>query len=61
MDFWMLAGIVVAVVAVFAGIAFAGIHIGYFFQPTGVLIVLGGSFGVTLITTPRRALYRAGR
>jgi chemotaxis protein MotA len=57
----MLAGILVATGAVFAGIALAGIHIGYFFQPTAVLIVLGGTFGVTLITTPRHALYRSGR
>lgn len=57
----MLAGIVVAVGAVLAGIASAGIQIGYFFQPTGVLIVLGGTIGVTFITTPRQALYRAAR
>jgi chemotaxis protein MotA len=57
----MLAGIAVAIGAVFAGIALAGIRAGYFFQPTGVLIVLGGTFGVTLITTPRNALSRAAR
>jgi len=57
----MLAGIVVAIGAVLAGIASAGIRIGYFFQPTGVLIVLGGTIGVTFITTPRQALYRAVR
>jgi chemotaxis protein MotA len=60
-DFWMLAGIAVAIGAVLAGIATAGIRIGSFFQPTGVLIVLGGTLGVTLITTPRLAFYRAAR
>ena len=60
-DLWMLAGIVIAIGAVLAGIASAGIRIGNFFQPTGMLIVLGGTFGVTLITTPRLALYRAAR
>lgn len=60
-DLWMVAGIVVAIGAVLAGIAFAGIRIGYFFQPTGVLIVLGGTLGVILITTPRHALDRAVR
>ncbi len=55
----MVAGIIVAIGAVFAGIAFAGIRIGYFFRPTGILIVLGGTIGVTLITTPRKALLRA--
>jgi len=57
----MLAGIAIAIGAVGAGIASAGIHIGFFFQPTGVLIVLGGTLGVTFITTPRLALYRATR
>src|SRR5580658_11284122 len=57
----MLAGIVIAVGAVLAGIASAGIHIANFFQPTGMLIVLGGTVGVTLITTPRLALHRAAK
>jgi chemotaxis protein MotA len=57
----MVGGIVVAIGTVLAGIASAGIRIGYFFQPTGVLIVLGGTIGVTFITTPRQALYRAVR
>jgi chemotaxis protein MotA len=57
----MLAGILIALGAVLAGIASAGIHIGFFLQPTGVLIVLGGTLGVTFITTPRVALFRAVR
>jgi len=57
----MLSGIVVAIGAVLAGIAISGIRIGTFLQPTGLLIVVGGTMGVTLITTPRRALYRAVR
>jgi chemotaxis protein MotA len=60
-DFWMLAGIAIAIGAVLAGVASAGIRIGYFFQPTGMLIVMGGTLGVTFITTPRLALYRATR
>ncbi len=60
-DGWLLAGILIAVGAVLAGIASAGIRIGYFFQPTGMLIVIGGTIGVTFITTPRLALYRAVR
>jgi chemotaxis protein MotA len=55
----MVTGIVVAIGAVLAGIAYGGIRVGYFFQPTGVLIVLGGTLGVTCITTPRAALGRA--
>lgn len=57
----MLAGVAIAVGAVVAGIAYTGIRVGYFFQPTGILIVLGGSLGVTFVTTPRQALYRAVR
>jgi chemotaxis protein MotA len=60
-DVWMVAGVVVAIGAVVAGMAWAGIRAGYLFQPTGVLIVLGGTIGVTLITTPRIALRRAVR
>jgi chemotaxis protein MotA len=60
-DAWLVAGILVAIGAVLIGIACAGIRLGYFFQPTGVFIVLGGTLGVTLITTPRMALYRAAR
>jgi chemotaxis protein MotA len=58
-DLWMLAGVAVAIGAVVAGLISAGVHLSYFFQPTGVSIVLGGSLGVTLITTPRMALIRA--
>jgi chemotaxis protein MotA len=55
-DVSMLAGIAIAVAAVVAGIAATGVHLSYFLQPTGVFIVLGGTLGVTFVTTPRRAL-----
>ncbi len=61
LDIWMLAGIAVAVVAVVAGIASTGVNLRYFLQPTGALIVLGGTLGVTLMATPRRALLDAAR
>jgi chemotaxis protein MotA len=57
----MVAGIVVAIGAVLGGIAVAGVKLSNFLQPTGVLVVLGGTLGVTLITTPRHALTRAVR
>jgi chemotaxis protein MotA len=44
-----------------AGIAVTGVSFHYFFQPTGVLIVVGGTLGVMLITTPRPALLLALR
>jgi hypothetical protein len=61
LDLWMLAGIAIAVVATIAGIASTGVSPTYFFQPTGALIVIGGTLGVTFITTPRVALLRSLR
>jgi chemotaxis protein MotA len=57
----MLAGIAIAVVATVAGIASTGVSPTYFFQPTGALIVIGGTLGVTFITTPRAALLHSLR
>jgi len=57
----MLLGVVIALAATVAGIALTGVKIIYFLQPTGALIVLGGTFGVTLITTPRHALFNSVR
>jgi len=57
----MLAGIAIAIAAMVAGITATGIRISYFLQPTGVLIVLGGTLGVTFITTPSQALRNSAR
>jgi len=40
----MLLGIAIAASALVAGIAVTGVSVNYFFQPTGILIVLGGTF-----------------
>jgi len=61
LDVWMLAGIAIAVIATVAGIAATGVNLAYFFQPTGVLIVVGGTVGVMFITTPRAALGHSAR
>jgi len=61
LDVWMLVGIAIAVIATVAGIAATGVSLGYFFQPTGVLIVVGGTLGVMFITTPRAALGHSAR
>lgn len=55
----MFAGVVIAILASIAGILAAGIRLSYFFQPTGLFIVLGGTVGVIFITTPRMALINA--
>jgi chemotaxis protein MotA len=58
----MVAGVAIALIATVSGIASTGVSLGYFFQPTGTVIVLGGTVGVMFITTPRAALlYSAQR
>src|SRR6266481_3016444 len=61
LDLWMLAGIAIAIAATIAGVASTGVSPTYFFQPTGALIVIGGTLGVTFITTPRVALFHSLR
>jgi chemotaxis protein MotA len=61
LDLHVLAGAAIVLVALIAGIASTGVHLTYFFQPTGALIVLGGTFGVAFIATPRNALLHSVR
>ncbi len=61
LDLWMLAGIAIALAATIAGVAATGVKLAYFFQPTGALIVLGGTLGVMFITTPRQALVHSAQ
>ena len=61
LDAGLLAGIAIATIALVAGVAVTGVSVHYFFQPTGVLIVIGGTLGVLLITTPLPALLHALR
>jgi chemotaxis protein MotA len=56
LDLWMLAGVVIAIAGTIAGIKVTGVNLVYFFQPAGALIVLGGTLGIALITTPRSSL-----
>jgi len=60
-DTWMIAGLAIAVAALIGGIAFTGVSLRYFLQPTGASIVLGGTLGVMLMSTPREALHSAFR
>jgi chemotaxis protein MotA len=61
LDLWMLAGISIALAGTILGIKSTGVNLAYFFQPAGALIVLGATFGITLITTPRSSLLHAFR
>jgi chemotaxis protein MotA len=60
-DLVFVLGLVVALGAIVAGIAAAGISVTYFFQPAGVLIVVGGTLGVMLVTTPKDSLVHSFR
>jgi len=60
-DVCLLAGIAVAAVAAIEGLRSTGIRPAYFFQPTGAFIVLGGTLGVMLLTTPGSALLSSVR
>jgi chemotaxis protein MotA len=61
LDLSMLLGIAVAALALALGIAQTSVSLDYFLQPTGFFIVVVGTIGVTLATTPRVALGRAAR
>lgn len=61
LDLSLMAGIAVALCAVVAGIVWAKLDLRYFLHPAGVAIVLGGTLGVTLITTPPQALFNSLR
>src|SRR5580658_867866 len=60
-DLVFVLGLVVALGAILAGVAAAGISITYFFQPAGVLIVIGGTLGAMLVTTPKASLVHTFR
>jgi chemotaxis protein MotA len=47
---------VIALGAVVTGICATHVGFTYFLQPTGAVIVLGGTLGVILVTTPRHSL-----
>jgi chemotaxis protein MotA len=61
LDVWMLAGVVIALAGTVLGIKSTGVNLAYFFQPAGALIVLGATFGIALITTPRSSLLHSAR
>jgi chemotaxis protein MotA len=61
LDGWFLVGLLIAVGAAVAAISSAGIGLKYFLQPTGAVMVLGGTFGVILVAAPSRALLYSAR
>ncbi|HYL72752.1 MAG TPA: MotA/TolQ/ExbB proton channel family protein [Bryobacteraceae bacterium] len=61
LDLCLLAGIAIAAGAIIIGISCTGVGLNYFLQPTGAAIVLGGTLGVILITTPGHSLLHSLR
>ncbi len=60
-DRWMIGGLLLGTLAVTAGIALSGAGLIYFLQPSSALIVLGGTLGVTLVTSPGDSLRMVAR
>src|SRR5882724_3110244 len=56
LDVFLLAGVAIAIAATAVGLYSSGVSLQYFLQPTGAVIVLGGTLGVMLITTPSNSL-----
>jgi len=61
LDFFLLAGIAIALAATICGLHAAGVSLNYFVQPVAAMIVLGGTLGVMLVTTPQHALINSLR
>jgi chemotaxis protein MotA len=57
----LILGLVVSLGAIIAGVAAAGISVTYFLQPAGALIVIGGTLGVMLVTTPKDSIVHSFR
>lgn len=60
-DLSFVTGVMIALGATVAGICATHVSLSYFLQPTGAVIVLGGTLGVILITTPRHSLAHSVR
>jgi chemotaxis protein MotA len=61
LDLGLLVGVAIALCAVVIGIMSTGVGLRYFLHPTGAVIVLGGTLGVVLVTTPSRSLVHSAR
>jgi len=60
-DWGLVAGFAVSVAAIWASGGASGIGLGLFLQPAGIVMVVGGTLGATLVTTPSEALGNALR
>lgn len=58
MDITSIGGIVLAIVAILGGQALEGGHAGSLVQATAAIIVLGGTFGATMVAFPKKDFIR---
>jgi len=61
MDITTLAGLVIALVAILAGQALEGGHVGSILQLTAALIVFGGTLGAVMVATPMADFLRGAK
>jgi chemotaxis protein MotA len=61
LDVFLLTGIAIAFTATILGLHAAGVSFNYFLQPVAAMIVLGGTAGIMLVTTPRHSLIESLR
>ncbi len=61
LDIFLLTGIAIAFAATIFGLQAAGVSWNYFMQPIAAAVVLGGTTGIMLVTTPRRSLRQSMR
>lgn len=61
LDVFLLSGIAIAFTATIFGLQAAGVSWNYFLQPIAAAIVLGGTTGIMLVTTPRQCLCQSAR
>ncbi|MEW5976536.1 MAG: flagellar motor protein [Acidobacteriota bacterium] len=59
MDITSVIGLVLGIGAVVGGALLEGLHMGSISQPTAAIIVLGGTFGATLVSFPPHAVIGA--
>lgn len=59
LDFGFVFGVAVAGAAAAAAASWSGAGAAYFLQPRGAVMVLGGTLGVAILTTPWRRLRRS--
>lgn len=61
LDVFLLVGVAIAMAATAVGLYSSGVSVHYFLQPTGAVIVLGGTLGIMLVTTPSHSLVHSLR